>query len=143
MLTQGDEHVLTVERARHWVSEIKGGPPVERVVIAWHVCLGMGAGLLSYPSSGPPVVLIVLFLWAATHTFGGLWLDSSKLVSRGLMLLGIASGLRAIAVWNVSQQGAGSNLIAAFTWAMIALGCGMRGAMVRHRGLTPHQSRWS
>lgn len=118
---------------RYW--SLHNGPPVERSWIVWHMSIGLGAGLFSIDSYGPPTVLVVLFFWSALTITFGLWMSSPKAVSRGLILLAIASGLRAVALWDLPQRGAGSNWIASFTWATIAVGDLMESTSVRCRGI--------
>lgn len=110
--------------------------PVDRSWVWWHIMLGLGVGLLAWPSRQPHVLIVVAFLWSSTMSLVGLLVYSAKLVSRGLLILALASAIRAVTLWNADLHSVGSNAVATFVWAMLAIGNAMKACAVKQRGIS-------
>jgi hypothetical protein len=100
----------------------------------WAIYFGFGGvtfGMLSYPSKGTAVALIPLFLLSGVITLYGCTfaakrdktLDlSRKIISYGLALMILAAWTRAILVYGLVQQTAGSQILASAVWIWITIG---------------------
>lgn len=119
----------------------------EPLSVIWPYYVSFGAicfGCFSIPSSGAAIVLIPMFLIAGlvigfsmlTHR----WDDGNPctryLVVTGLALMLVASWTRAISVWGVDQNGAGSNILASVVWIWITIGIALLMIAVWVRGLS-------
>lgn len=119
-----------------------GGP----VSVIWSFYVGIGAvvfGIFSVPSKGSAVVLIPMFLTSGVITALGTFMLFKKEIKEcarfltvvGLFLMTVASWTRAVSLWGVDQQGAGSNILATLVWVWITLGCILLLIAVWMRGL--------
>lgn len=121
----------------------RGGP----VSLVWplYICFGAIAfGVFSIPSTGAAIVLIPMFFTAGAVVAFGVYMHhvcESKECSRFIVVIGVAlmllaSWTRALSVWGINQDGAGSNLIASVVWGWITIGCGLLLIAVWVRGLS-------
>lgn len=105
---------------------------------------GIVFGLFSIPSSGGAIVLIPMFLTAGAVIGCGMIVQVMSrdkpcgryLVQVGLALMILASWTRAISLWGIDQNGAGSNILASIVWGWITIGCGLLFISIWLRGLS-------
>lgn len=126
------------------INTLSFGEPVTRL---WFLFVGYGAiafGLLSIPSEGLAILLIVLFILAGILCLYGCLISykrdktliNAKLfVSYGVILMIIASWTRGILLWGVSQHGVGSNFLASAVWLWITIECVFLLISVWKRGI--------
>lgn len=105
---------------------------------------GILFGLFSIPSTGGAIILIPMFLTAGAVIGCGMsihFLAKNKPCGRYIVMIGLAlmilsSCTRAFSLWGVSQDGAGSNVLAFLVWAWITVGCGILFISTWLRGLS-------
>lgn len=105
---------------------------------------GITFGILSISSTGGAIILIPMFLTAGAVIGCGMFthlLSKNKpygryLIQIGLALMILSSWTRSISLWNITQNGVGSNFITSIIWVWIILGCGMLFITIWFRGLS-------
>lgn len=119
------------------LNELEAHPgKVERVWIVWHALIGVGAGLLFIPASGPPFHFVVMFLATSLTIILGVQWRKLPLVIGGLIGLSLVQVTRGIVLWGSNDLGSGSRLVASFLWGMLAMGGFMEAYAVKNRGIS-------
>lgn len=111
------------------------GDPVDRVWVGYVGVGSAGVGLLSIPSSGPPLVVVPIFIGAAVATLVSSIRRSCPWGVVGLVLATLAGWIRAAALWGVDQNGAGASILATFVWLWIAGGTALLAVALAARGM--------
>lgn len=111
------------------------GAPLARAWIGLVVVGATGVGVLSWPATGFPVLLVPMFLVGGVTTMVGVRLRSRRTISIGLLVTFLASWVRAVALWGLDQGGAGSKMLATFAWCWIAAAVLMLFMAVLRRGV--------
>jgi hypothetical protein len=102
----------------------------------WPAYVSLGGilfGFFSIPSDGGAIVLIPMFLTAGAVIGCGMVAHfvnkqvqcGRYIVQMGLALMILASMARTFSLWGVSQNGAGSNILASLVWGWITVGCAL------------------
>jgi len=117
------------------MNELENGTPVERTWIVWHALIGVGAGSLFIPASGPPFIFTIAFVLSSLLAIHGARFRKRRLVMIGLMGLAVAEVARSLVVWQSDYYPATAKMVACFLWGMLAVGSVMESYAVRNRGL--------